>query len=105
MIAGCGDQIAFVEGGNMHNVEARTMDTLSQVQAMLSKEYDLPMERLGPGQSLADLGIDSLTTIEFMFKLEDKFSIRLSEERGDLNTVNDIAVLVDAVLQRKAGRA
>jgi acyl carrier protein len=98
------DQIVFVEGGNMHNVEARTMDTLSQIQAMLSKEYDLPLERLGPEQPLADLGIDSLTTIEFMFKLEDKFSIRLSEERGDLSTVNDIAVLVDAVLQRETGR-
>ena len=88
----------------MHNVEARALDTLSQIQAMLSKEYDLPMERLGPEQALADLGIDSLTTIEFMFKLEDTFSIRLSEERGNLTTVNDIAVLVDAVLQRKTGR-
>ncbi|MEO8008592.1 MAG: phosphopantetheine-binding protein [Betaproteobacteria bacterium] len=89
----------------MHNVGARTMDTLSQIQAMLCKEYGLPMDRLGPGQFLADLGIDSLTTIEFMFKLEDKFLIRLSEERGDLTTVNDIAVLVDAVLQRETGRA
>ena len=88
----------------MHNVDARALDTLSQIQAMLSKEYDLPMERLGPEQALADLGIDSLTTIEFMFKLEDTFSIRLSEERGNLTTVNDIAVLVDAVLQRKTGR-
>ncbi len=86
----------------MQNVSARTMDTLSQIQSMLSKEYDLPMERLGPDQPLADLGIDSLTTIEFMFKLEDTFSIRLSEERGDLNTVNDIAVLVDTVLKRNA---
>ena len=63
------------------------------------------MERLAPDQSLADLGIDSLTTIEFMFKLEDKFSIRLSEERGNLTTVNDIAVLVDAVLRRNTAKA
>ena len=81
------------------------MDTLSNIQSMLSKEYDLPMERLGPDQSLADLGIDSLTTIEFMFKLEDKFSIRLSEERGNLTTVNDIAELVDAVLRRNTAKA
>ena len=63
------------------------------------------MERLAPDQSLADLGIDSLTTIEFMFKLEDKFSIRLSDERGHLATVNDIAVLVDAVLRRNTAKA
>jgi acyl carrier protein len=57
-----------------------------------------------PEQALVDLGIDSLTTIEFMFILEDAFSIRLSEERGDLSTVSDIATLVDNVLQRDIDR-
>ena len=89
----------------MDNGEAGTKDTLSKIQSMLSKDYGLPLEQLGPEQALAELGIDSLTTIEFMFKLEDEFSIRLSEERGNLSTVNDIAVLVDAVLRRNAGRA
>lgn len=88
----------------MDNFEASPTNTLSQIQAMLSKEYDLAMDRLGPEQSLADLGIDSLTTIEFMFKLEDKFAIRLSEERGELSTVNDIAVLVDKVLQTQSSK-
>jgi acyl carrier protein len=81
----------------MPNSAESTKDTLSKIQSMLAKEYGLPMERLGPEQALADLGIDSLTTIEFMFKLEDEFSISLSEERGTLNTVRDIANLVDAV--------
>ena len=79
------------------------MDTLSKIQSMLSTEYDIPLEKLGPGQALAELGIDSLTTIEFMFKLEDEFSISLAEERGALNTVQDIAVLVDGV-RNKQGR-
>ena len=87
----------------MNNREAKTKDTLSKIQSMLSKEYDLPLEQLGPEQALAELGIDSLTTIEFMFKLEDEFSISLSEERGALITVRDIALLVDAVQQKKAG--
>jgi acyl carrier protein len=39
-----------------------------------------------------------------MFKLEDAFSIRLSDERGNLSTVNDIATLVDNVLLRTAAR-
>jgi acyl carrier protein len=77
-------------------------DTLKRIQTMLAEQYQLAPERLGPDQPLADLGIDSLTTIEFMFTLEDEFSIRLSEERGAIETVNDIAKLVDAVLQKKA---
>jgi acyl carrier protein len=86
----------------MPKPEESTKDTLSKIQSMLAKEYGLPMERLGPEQALADLGIDSLTTIEFMFKLEDEFSISLSEERGTLSTVRDIAVLVDAVREKSS---
>ena len=88
----------------MNNGEARTKDTLSKIQSMLSKEYGFPLEKLGPEQALAELGIDSLTTIEFMFKLEDEFSISLSEERGNLTAVRDIALLVDSVRQRKTER-
>jgi acyl carrier protein len=88
----------------MRNVNTGTMDTLSRIQSMLSTEYGLPIEQLAPEQPLADLGIDSLTTIEFMFKLEDEFSIRLADERGDLSTVRDIATLVDNVLQRDVAR-
>jgi acyl carrier protein len=71
---------------------------------MMAKEYGFTIEQLDPERALADLGIDSLTTIEFMFKLEDEFSISLSEERGTLSTVRDIANLVDAVRHKKTGR-
>ncbi len=87
----------------MPTFEGSSTDTLSKIQSMLAKEYNFSIEQLGPDQALADLGIDSLTTIEFMFKLEDEFSISLSEERGTLNTVRDIANLVDAVRHRKTG--
>ena len=86
----------------MDYVEAKVGDTLSSIQSMLSKEYNLPIARLGPEQALAHLGIDSLTTSEFMFKLEEAFLIQLADERGELTTVTDLAVLVDPVLQRKA---
>ncbi len=85
--------------------EALENTTLSKIQSMLAGEYGLPPEKLGPDQSLADLGIDSLTTIEFMFKLEDEFAISLAEERGALDTVGDIALLVDAVRKKKASEA
>jgi acyl carrier protein len=88
----------------MQNSEAGTKDTLSTIQSMLAKEYGFPIERLGPDQCLADLGIDSLTTIEFMFKLEDEFSISLSEERGTLTTVGDIANLVNPVRDKNRAK-
>ena len=87
----------------MQNSETSATGTLSKIQSMLAREYGFTIEQLGPDQALDALGIDSLTTIEFMFKLEDEFAISLSEERGALSTVLDIANLVDAVLQKKTG--
>jgi acyl carrier protein len=63
----------------MQNSEESKKDTLSKIQSMLAKEYGLPMERLGPEQALADLGIDSLTTIEFM----GGFKSQVQKERHD----------------------
>lgn len=80
-------------------------DTLSRIQAMLAEQYQLPPEKLQPEQLLAELGIDSLTTIEFMFKLEDEYAIRLSQERGDINTIADIAKLVDGALAKKGAES
>jgi acyl carrier protein len=89
----------------MNDMTPQAMDTLSKIQSMLSTEYDIPLEKLAPGQALAELGIDSLTTIEFMFKLEDEFSISLAEERGTVTTVQDIALLVDGVRQKQSAKA
>ena len=75
--------------------------TLSEIQAMLSSEFELPVEQLRPEQSLEELGIDSLAAIEFMFEIEDKFSITF-DERSQVTTVSDIAVLVDAAMQGQA---
>ena len=57
---------------------------------------------LDPARSLEELGVDSLTVIEVMFKLEDEFRIRIPEERVPIGNVQDIADLVDRLtaLQR-----
>jgi len=81
--------------------EATCADTLTEVQAMLSSTFELPMERLQPEQSLEELGIDSLAAIEFIFEIEDRFSITVAE-RPQVATVSDIAALVDAAMETQA---
>ena len=85
----------------MTDGEALRANTLSEIHAMLSSAFELPMERLRPEQSLEELGIDSLAAIEFIFELEDRFSITV-DERSQVTTVNDIALLVDAAMHRQA---
>ena len=53
---------------------------------------------LQPERSLETLGLDSLSVIEFMFVLEDEFKIKLSDERIEIKTINDIVTLVDKLV-------
>jgi acyl carrier protein len=69
-----------------------------QVQELLREHFSLTQEQTGPERLLDDLGIDSLAAIEFMFQLEDKFGVSLSEERGELRSVSDVIALVQRAL-------
>jgi acyl carrier protein len=75
---------------------------LKTVQDMLCQEFSLTEAQVAAEQELEKLGMDSLSKIEFMYQLEDRFSISLAEERGALATVSDIAQMVERALAAKA---
>ena len=78
------------------------MTTLEIVQEMLITEFDLTAERVVPDAKLVDLGIDSLATLEFLFKLEDRFKLDLNNDPTPVETVAAIADEVDRLLGQKA---
>lgn len=65
---------------------------------MMARQFELKEDDLTPDAQLEALGLDSLSVIEFMFSLEDRFQIKLSDERVEIKTVRDIAGLVDRKL-------
>lgn len=77
------------------------MSTLATVQEMLVAEFDLKPEQVTPEAKLADLGVDSLATLEFLFKLEDQFKLDLNNDPTPVETVADIASEVDRLLAKK----
>jgi acyl carrier protein len=77
------------------------MKTLQTVQQLLAGELSLPVESLDPVLPLDELGIDSLTLIECMFKLEDKFGISVATSEINVNTLQDIADMVDRLVAEK----
>lgn len=81
------------------------MTTLEIVQEMLIAEFDLTAEQVVPDAKLVDLGIDSLATLEFLFKLEDRFKLDLNNDPTPVETVAAIADEVDRLLGRKAAEA
>lgn len=80
---------------------------MAQIQSMLEKQFGFTREQLAPEQVLADLGVESLSMVEFMFELENEFSIDLSSsnELGVPRTVAELAALVEAALATKAAAA
>lgn len=78
------------------------MSTLVTVQEMLMAEFDLKADQVAPDSKLAELGIDSLATLEFLFKLEEKFGLDLNSDPTPVETVGDIATEVARMLSLKA---
>lgn len=74
---------------------------LPEIQKLMQEHFQLSAGQVEAGQTLTELGIDSLGAIEFMFQLEDRFGVSLSEERGELRTVADVAAIVERALSAK----
>ena len=80
------------------------MSTLTVVQELIAKSAEVPIERLEPNRPLQELDVDSLTVLEVMFDLEEKFEIKMPEERVPVRTVQDIADLVDRLAAEQSGK-
>lgn len=78
------------------------MTTLQTVQKIISSELGLDQASLDPARPLDELGIDSLTVMECLFKIEDEFDIRVDGSSVAVRTLQDIADMVDSVLATKA---
>ncbi len=88
------------------NVERiNAMSSLPTIQRMMVEQFDLKLEALDADAQLESLGLDSLSVIEFMFKLEDELKIKLPDERVEIKTVGDVANLVDKILAEQKGSA
>jgi acyl carrier protein len=67
------------------------LDTLNRIKDLASKEFSLDAAALDPKAPLDTLGIDSLSFIEFMFKVEEEFGVSVSDE--DLKGIRTLADL------------
>lgn len=65
---------------------------------MMIEQFDLKIEDLTPDATLESLGLDSLSVIEFMFNLEDELKIKMSDERVEIKTLQDVVTLVDKLV-------
>ena len=64
-------------------VLAASADTLTKVQSIIAEQLGTDTGAVGAEKKFADLGADSLDTVEIMMALEEQFDISIDEE-GEL---------------------
>lgn len=90
---------------------------IDDVQAIIAKSLNIPVERLTPDLRLDDLGAEFLDVIEIVFGLEEKFDITVPLKADDatrlstsgksgnqempFSTVGDVAAMVEKLVAAK----
>jgi acyl carrier protein len=78
------------------------MSTLQTLQDILVKDYGLVRDQISPGAVLTTLGLDSLSVLELMFKIEDNFHLKIGDDTPtDLVTIGDVVRYIDGLLSLK----
>ncbi|MET0518030.1 MAG: acyl carrier protein [Burkholderiaceae bacterium] len=80
--------------------------TLEHLQQMVIEHLDVAPEQISAEQPFAELGLDSLSLVDFMFAVEDHYHISIDHERAMAEpTLVGLARLVDELCAAKAPAA
>lgn len=79
------------------------MDSLKELQDLLQEKFAIDPSMLDPHASMKERGgMDSLALVEFVFAVEDHFGITLSDEDSAVDTLTELAAVVDKARAAKA---
>lgn len=83
------------------------MNIEHSVQQILVDKFHVDRALIQPGATLQDLGLDSLSLMEFVFALEDAFTLRIPEERVESArerlTLEELSTIIREHLTMRAG--
>ena len=67
----------------------------------LTTDFGVDPESIEPDATLTDLGLDSLSLVEFIFDIEDELGIVLDPEEAEFTTLGEAAELADRLMAEK----
>jgi acyl carrier protein len=80
--------------------------TFAAISSVLVESFQVDAARVAPQAALDQLGLDSLALMEFVFAVEDRFDVRIPEDRLDPRqagvTLEQLARLIDDAVATKA---
>ena len=81
----------------MNKLEQEIINTIAE-------EGDINKSEITPDSNLYDLCIDSLSSLEILVALENKYDIRITQNRlKDVNNIREIIRVVSSEVQKKQG--
>jgi acyl carrier protein len=81
----------------------RAMSSFDYIKQLLVDKYEVKSEAIKPESTLQDLGIDSLTVVEMIFDVSEKYGIDIPDERLKFTTLGEVVAIVDEFVAAKAG--
>ena len=82
--------------------------TFAAVSSVLVEQFHVDIAAVQPEAALDQLGLDSLALMEFVFAVEDRFAVRIPEDRLDPRqagvTLAQLATLLDEAIAAKESR-
>ena len=81
------------------------MSSLKDLQDLIQEKYGIEPTALDPNASIRAAGLDSLALVEFLFAVEDRFGISLPDQPADLDTLAELAGVVDHILSTQTAKA
>ena len=77
------------------------MSTIERLRKLFVDKFDFNIEELKPDTTLEYLGLDSLDKIEFMFDIENEFSIKIPDQEFKVTTIQDIVDAIDRFISEQ----
>jgi len=81
--------------------EVPRMSSLDFIRQILIDKYDVKADAIRPEATLQDLGIDSLTVVEMIFDVSEKYGIDIPDERLKFTTLGEVVAVVDEFVAAK----
>lgn len=77
------------------------MSSLPALQELIHTKFGIDPATLDPHASMRERGVDSLALVEFVFAVEDQFGISIPDENASLDTLAELAAVVDQLVAAK----
>lgn len=78
------------------------MSSLKELQDLIHEKYGIDPATLDHHASMREKGLDSLALVEFLFAVEDHFHINMPDADSNVDTLAQLAAVVDKVRAAKS---